>query len=231
MRCLRYSPLLECLLSGPVNRFVNPPPGARSRRFDHHDYRGGAYFVTTNTRKRVPLFGTVKRGRMYLSAYGKIVAEEWQRTGKLRDGVSLDAFIVMPDHVHGLVWICHSDDDQEEETDVNSRNEGGRSKRKGRETCQSRKEIREVHLAKTSQELPPGLEKQRAGTLSTIIGCFKAAVTRRINEKRNTPGETVWQSSFHDHIVRNRKELHRIRRYIRTNPKRSHQSDGDERDR
>jgi len=59
-----------------VKRFVNPPPGARSRRFDYHDYRGGAYFVTTNTRKRVPLFGTVEQGRMYLSAYGKIVTEE-----------------------------------------------------------------------------------------------------------------------------------------------------------
>jgi len=52
------------------------------------------------------------------------------------------------------------------------------------------------------------------------MGCFKAAVTRRINEKRETPGETVWQSSFHDHIVRNRNELRRIRHYIRTNPRR-----------
>lgn len=215
-----------------MKRFINPPPGARSRRFDHHDYRGGAYFVTTNTRKRVPLFGTVERGRMYLSGFGKIVVDEWQRTGELRDEVSLDAFIVMPDHVHGLLWICHSDDDPEEEADVKSRDEGGRSERKGRETCQSRKENREMpagkdgremHLA-TSSELPPGLEKRRAGTLSTIIGCFKATVTRRINEKRNTPGETVWQSSFHDHIVRNRNELHRIRRYIRTNPQQS-QSD------
>jgi REP element-mobilizing transposase RayT len=81
-----------------------------------------------------------------------------------------------------------------------------------------------MHLA-TSSDLPPGLEKRRAGTLSTIMGCFKSAVTRRINEKRNNPGATVWQSSFHDHIVRNREELHRIRRYIRTNPQQRSQSD------
>jgi len=210
-----------------VRRFVNPPPGARSRRFDHHDYRGGAYFVTTNTRKRVPLFGTIEQGRMDLSAYGKIVAEEWQRTGELRDEVSLDTFIVMPDHVHGLLWICHSDGDPEEdETREGQKHREEKRGKENREVCQSRRENcevpagkdgREMHLA-TSSGLPPGLEKRRAGTLSTIMGCFKAAVTRRINEKRNTPGETVWQSSFHDHIVRNRKELQRIRRYIRTNP-------------
>jgi REP element-mobilizing transposase RayT len=191
-----------------VKRFVNPPPGARSRRLGGHDYRGGAYFVTTNTKKRVPLFGTVEKGRMYLSTYGKIVAEEWHRTGDLRDEMSLDVFIVMPDHVHGLLWICHSDEESEQ--------------KESRSDCPPQDEKpgtsgREMHLA-TSLELPSGLEKRRAGTLSTIMGCFKAAVTRRINEKRDTPGATVWQSSFHDHIVRNRKELHRIRRYIRTNP-------------
>ena len=68
--------------------------------------------------------------------------------------------------------------------------------------------------------LPPGLQKRTAGTLSTIMGCFKAAVTRRINEKRDAQGETIWQSSFHDQIVRNRAELRRIRNYIRTNPRR-----------
>ena len=195
-----------------MRRYVNPPPGARSRRFDHHDYRGGAYFVTTNTKKRAPLFGTVEQGRMYLSDYGRIVAEEWQRTGDLRAEVSLDTFVVMPDHVHGLLWIHHSD----EELDENQASEGKQSEKKN-----PGEKGREMHLA-TSSNLPPGLEKQRAGTLSTIMGCFKAAVTRRVNEKRETPGETVWQSSFHDHIVRNRAELRRIRRYIRTNPLRPH---------
>lgn len=193
-----------------VKRFVNPPPGARSRRFDGHDYRGGVYFVTTNTRKRIPLFGSVECGRMYLSDYGKIAAEEWQRTGDLRDEVSLDAFIVMPDHVHGLLWICHPGEESEQEK------VGDRSGSQGKE---SGMEGREMHLA-TSSNLPPGLEKQRAGTLSTIMGCFKAAATRRINEERDTPGEQVWQSSFYDHIVRNWTEFRRIRRYIHTNPQR-----------
>jgi len=172
---------------------------------------------------------------MYLNALGKIVAEEWQRTGDLRDEVVLDAIIAMPDHVHGLLWISH--------TDVASKREGNREARsKGKESRGARqsgerdtdpthldeegpgKKGREMHLA-TASELPPGLEKRRAGTLSTIMGCFKAAVTRRINEKRGTSGETMWQSSFHDHIVRNRGELRRIRHYIRTSPQKWPQSD------
>ncbi len=218
-----------------MKRFINPSPDARSRRADHHDYRGRAYFAATNTRKRVPLFGVVERSRMYLNAFGKVVAEEWTRTGELRDEVSLDAFVVMPDHVHGLLWIRH--------TDVASKREGNREARsKGKESREARQSEerdtdpthldeegpgekgREMHLA-TASELPPGLEKRRARTLSTIMGCFKATVTRRINEKRGTSGETVWQSSFHDHIVRNRGELRRIRRYIRTNPQKWPQSD------
>jgi len=191
-----------------VRRFVNLPPGARSRRCDSHDYRGGAYFITTNTKDRAHLFGTVRRGRMYLNRHGKIVAEEWKRTDELRDEVSLDAFIVMPDHVHGLLWISHSDAESEPNDDPPITREDGR----------------EARLA-TSPELPPGLEKPKSATLSTIIGAFKSAVTRRINEKRDAPGETIWQSSFHDHIVHNRKEIRRIRRYIRANPKEWSRSD------
>jgi len=158
---------------------------------------------------------------MYLSEYGKIVAEEWERTGELRDKIFLDAFIVMPDHVHGLLWIRHRDndrkgDDEKSVSETEPESNGGE--------VPSQQDGREMHLA-TSSNLPPGLEKRRAGPLSTIIGCFKAAATRRINEKRDTPGETIWQSSFHDHIVRNQKELHRIRHYIRTNPQRCHQSE------
>lgn len=142
-------------------------------------------------RNRASLFGTVERGRMYLKRYGKIVVEEWHRTEELREEVSLDTFIVMPDHVHGLLRICHS----EEETEVE-----GEPEREGRE----------ARLA-TASELPHGLEKPKSGTLSTIIGAFESAVTRRTNEKRDAPGEAIWQLSFHDHIVRNQKELRRIR--------------------
>jgi len=202
-----------------VRQFTNLPPRARSRRCDNHDYRGGAYFVTTNTKARAPLFGTVERGRMYLNGYGKIVAEEWHRTGEFRDEVSLDTFIVMPDHVHGLLWIRHpeTESEREEKPEKGDREIQNASGELGEE--------RSRDASRDPSDLPPGLQKRRAGTLSTIMGCFKAAVTRRINEKRDAPGETIWQSSFHDHIVHNRKEIRRIRRYIRANPKEWSRSD------
>lgn len=137
---------------------------------------------------------------MYLNACGKIVAEEWHRTEELRDKVSLDAFIVMPDHIHGILWIESAEESDSERT-------------------------REARLANTSQESTSALENPQSGTLSTIIGAFKSAVTRRINEKRDTPGETIWQPSFYDRIVRDRDELHRIRQYIRMNPQEWSRSD------
>ena len=47
---------------------------------------------------------------------------------------------------------------------------------------------------------------------------FKSVVTKRINELRNTPGVSVWQPRFHDHIIRDIEELYRIRQYIKNNP-------------
>ena len=60
--------------------------------------------------------------------------------------------------------------------------------------------------------------KSIAGSLSTIIGSFKSAVTRSTNILRKTPGTAVWQRNFYDRIIRNDRELFNIRQYIITNP-------------
>jgi putative transposase len=78
----------------------------RSIRPPGWDYRqDGAYFVTIATHERAHLFGEVVNGAMVMSEFGRIVAEEWERTAQLRPYVRLDAFVVMPNHVHGIVWI------------------------------------------------------------------------------------------------------------------------------
>ena len=56
------------------------------------------------------------------------------------------------------------------------------------------------------------------GSLSTIVGTYKAEVTKRINAQRRTHGQKVWQRNYYEHIVRNQAELHRIRWYVITNP-------------
>ena len=58
------------------------------------------------------------------------------------------------------------------------------------------------------------------GSLSTVIGAYKAEVTKRTNALRNTSGESVWQRNFYEHVIRNSEVLHAIRMYIRDNPRR-----------
>lgn len=166
-----------------------------SLRLDGHDYRLPRwYFITTNTHRRAPHFGAIEAGRMYLNEAGKIVAEEWERTGELRDNVELDTFIIMPDHVHGLLRL---------------------------------KDPRLTGLEMTPLPTEEGEPLREFGnavahSLSTIIGCFKAAVTRRIHKLDGWEHVEIWQSSFHDHILHTQSAVKRARRYIRTNPQRTH---------
>jgi len=57
-----------------------------------------------------------------------------------------------------------------------------------------------------------------AGSVSTIIRSFKSAVTKRINETRQTPGVKLWQRNYYEYVIRNEDELNRIREYIIGNP-------------
>jgi hypothetical protein len=75
-------------------------------RHDEWDYRTAAwYFVTICTADRRPFFGRVRNGIIGLSRAGCVAAREWQRTPAVRSYVRLDAWVVMPDHVHGLIGI------------------------------------------------------------------------------------------------------------------------------
>ena len=88
-------------------RFEAPNHDRRSIRVPGFDYaQPGAYFVTICTRDRLPLFGRIIRGAMRLSRMGWIVSDEWMRTPAVRPYVRSDAFVVMPDHVHGIIVIA-----------------------------------------------------------------------------------------------------------------------------
>jgi REP element-mobilizing transposase RayT len=80
----------------------------RLRGFDYTSH--GAYFVTIVTDGRRQLFGRIIGDEMRLNAAGRIVADEWQRSGELRSNVEIDAFVVMPNHVHGIVFLLRHDE-------------------------------------------------------------------------------------------------------------------------
>lgn len=76
----------------------------RSIRLDGHDYtQAGAYFLTFCCQGRVCLFGECVDGVMKLNPLGEIVQAEWLKTAVIRPEVDLDAFVVMPNHVHAIV--------------------------------------------------------------------------------------------------------------------------------
>ncbi|MGH8567276.1 MAG: transposase, partial [Gammaproteobacteria bacterium] len=80
----------------------------RSIRLEGYDYAApGAYFVTICTHGRACLFGEITHGEIKLSVPGEIAAEEWRRTAAIRSEVVLDAFVVMPNHIHAIVWFKH----------------------------------------------------------------------------------------------------------------------------
>jgi REP element-mobilizing transposase RayT len=175
----------------------------QSIRLPQWDYRRpGAYFVTVCAHERRCLFGEVVAGRMALNTYGRIVVEEWRRTEQIRDRVVLDAFVIMPNHVHGIIVITA--DGRASADDVTT------NRRRG-----------------SSPMNPYGHPNRTfggavAGSVSTIMRQFKSMVTKRINRLRDTPGEPVWQRNFYERIACNRRELDRIRTYIRRNPARWH---------
>ena len=78
----------------------------QSIRLKGYDYTlAGAYFVTICTYKRQPLFGKIVAGKMQLSLFGQLVYAEWQKTAVIRPNIYLDAFVVMPNHLHGVMVI------------------------------------------------------------------------------------------------------------------------------
>ena len=82
------------------------PPRRRSIRLNGYDYsQAGAYFITICSYQRRCIFGEIIDARTRLSRHGEILQAEWLRSGEIRPHLSLDAFVVMPNHVHGIVLI------------------------------------------------------------------------------------------------------------------------------
>jgi len=76
----------------------------RSIRLEGYDYKSaGAYFVTIVAWRRECLFGEIVDDRMLTNEWGEIVRDEWERTAKIRPNVELGEFIVMPNHIHGIL--------------------------------------------------------------------------------------------------------------------------------
>lgn len=160
-----------------------------SHRAQWWDYTwNGCYFVTINTQDRYPWFGEVVDGHVELSEIGNVVNEHWLKIPSIRPYVWLDEWVIMPDHMHGIL---------------------GFMKTKYFKAFASQRS-RSITVQKSKFRL-------QADSLGSIIGQFKSTCTKRIRSKINA--NFAWHNNYHDRIVRDRRELQRIRRYITNNPK------------
>jgi len=72
-----------------------------------YDYsQPGAYFITIVTHNRQCLFGNIVDGEMIRNEFGELVKTEWSKTALIRPNIVIDAFVVMPNHLHGIL-ICY----------------------------------------------------------------------------------------------------------------------------
>jgi REP element-mobilizing transposase RayT len=155
---------------------------------DYNYAQAGAYFVTVCTYERECLFGNVVDGEMRLNEYGKVAGACWDEIPNHFAGVELDAFVVMPNHVHGIMVIANGEEQHH---------------------------VRATHASPLQK--PRGPERKSIGS---IIGAFKSASTKRVNEMRQALGTPLWQRNYYDHVIRDQNEWDRIREYINANPAR-----------
>lgn len=207
---------------------VGPLFHRRSIRMQEYDYSaGGGYFITLVTHQREHLFGCVVEGEMRLNAYGKIVREEWLRSSIIRKEIELDMdeFVVMPNHIHGIVYICENDrvcgkGDRPEEPDASGARAYGQKMNKltgkgDRPVASGESGVRAY--GHTPLPVPSGF-RSPSKTLGSMIRGYKIAVTTRINALRGSPGQPVWLRNYYDHIIRSEKDYENVVNYIYMNP-------------
>ena len=123
---------------------------------------------------------------MELSDFGQIALQEWWKSFEMRSELFCDAFVIMPNHLHGIVRIDKIIGD------------GLPVETHGRASQQQ-------------QQQNHGVAYRSPKSVSSFVAGFKSSVTKKINECRGLPKNPVWQSRFHDHIIRNEIEFHSIK--------------------
>jgi putative transposase len=190
-----------------------------SARLSNWDYSTpGYYFVTICAYNRSCIFGDIINDIMRLNEYGKIVSYCINQIPGHCDNAEIDEQIVMPNHVHAIIRLLDS---------IHSRRDVAcRGVACNASTCNVSTGITQNSVAKAEpiRNTSTGDDNQnkmsaispKPDSLSTIVRSFKSAVTNRMHVARFM-GD-VWQPRFHDHIIRNDRELFAIRRYIKNNP-------------
>ncbi len=194
----------------------------RSIRLKGYDYSSeGAYYVTIVAQGRECLFGEIIDGEMYLNRYGEIVQKWWNEIPVHFLNVELGAFVIMPNHVHGIIYIvteCRGEvlsprdnpNNNIQDEFVNGNNNEGGEQQQGGET-----QNQGMEFNNQGGETPP----LRRPTLGQVVAYFKYQSTKEMNRIETENSITkFWQRSYYEHIIRDEKELQQKTDYIMDNP-------------
>lgn len=162
----------------------------------------GIYFITINTKNFEHLLGEIKDGEMILTDIGRIVEEEWIQTPELRKDMNLElgAFVVMPNHFHGLICIGKNEFNKKWYLNENER-----------VTIEADNLIFLKSLNISQNKFGP-----QSKNIASIVRGFKSAVT---SKAKKIDSNFSWHPSFHDIIVRDANAFLNIQAYIENNPK------------
>ena len=169
-----------------------------STRLKNWDYSSnGYYFVTICTQNRTCFFGEIIHRKMVLNTIGELAKKQWQNIPKQFTYATIDAYVIMPNHIHRIVVI---------DQPVVCRDAINQSV-----VCRDA-----INRVSTNGGITKNHNPMLHNNLSRIIRWFKGRTTF---ESRKIDLHFSWQPRFYDHIIRNEKSLKNIQQYINNNPK------------
>jgi REP element-mobilizing transposase RayT len=190
--------------------FINNNKHRRSIRLSGYDYSAaGFYFITICTQNQECLFGQIKKGRMVLSPLGEIVRKQWSEIPRRFSRIRLDEFVVMPNHIHGVIEIVNDDVDIVGAGLVPARKIAIIS---NRATTRVNRATTRVNRATT----------RVAPTIGDMVGAFKSLCVKEwlvyIKKSNLNWHDKIWQRNYYEHIIGNEKDYNNVVEYIRNNP-------------
>lgn len=175
----------------------------RSIRLKDYDYaEEGAYFVTICTWNREFLFGEIQHGEVVLSKIGKIVQDYWLEIPKHFENVRLDEFVVMPNHIHGIIVL-----EKRVEYIQPLQNQNDENKIVG---------VQYIEPTAGKSTAQGKYQHVTPKSIGSVIRSYKAIVTRWCRE--NSLEGLIWQRNYWEHVIRSEETLNKIRGYIIANP-------------
>ena len=203
-------------------------PERKNIRLQNWDYSTPAdYFITICTKNREHYFGEIVNAEMTLSNTGVIAYILWHEIKNHAKNIELGEFIVMPNHIHGIISIVENDDTNADAVgDGNAGGDGyaggtdGTVAPVGSGHALTLRAQRVQRRDAPHQRNHPNTRETRfqnigKNTISSIIGSYKSAVTKYA---RRLGYEFEWQTRFYDHIIRDEKHYNTIVNYIKHNP-------------